>query len=243
MSIQVHASRLLVLAVLTASTRASSTNQYLEVPKPAEAIATPAYRYANMTNEEAVLELRRRGIHFEPATPPLPGVRLPIRLTAPLRGVTIRSSLPEPERSNTPFDIMDARLALALDDFCKILQMHDIVEIMHFTIYRPPTTVPDPKVPQTRHPAGMAIDVGGLKRSNGRWLAVGPHWSPSIGSQTCGPTGRRLVGRYGRELLSIMCEAADQRIFHYMLSPHFDAPHSDHLHLEIKPEVKWFLYN
>ena len=43
--------------------------------------------------------------------------------------------------------------------------------------------------------------------------------------------------------MSIVCEAADARIFTYMLSPHFDKAHSDHLHLEIKPQVKWFLVN
>jgi len=241
---RLHLVWLVSLVALTASPQAQSSNKYLEVPPPDQAVSSPAYRYANMTNEQALAEVTRRGIRFEHATPPLPGVRLPIRLTAPLRGVTIRSSLPEPERKDTPFDIMDARLALALDDFCRILQMHDIVEVIHFTIYRPPTTVPDdPKAPQTRHPAGMAIDVGALKRSDGHWLAVGPHWSSSIGARTCGPQGRRLVGRRGRELLSILCEAGDQRIFHYMLSPHFDEPHSDHLHLEIKPGVKWFLYN
>jgi len=28
-----------------------------------------------------------------------------------------------------------------------------------------------------------------------------------------------------------------------MLTPHFDPAHADHLHLEIKPQVKWFLVN
>ena len=233
---------LTLLAVATSPARAD--NKYLEVPDPAEAMASPAYRYANMTDEQALSEARRRGIRFTGATPPMRGVRVPIRLTGPLHGVTIHSTLPEEERADTPFEIMDVRLALALDDFCRILETHDIVEVIHFTIYRPPGILPaDPAAPQTRHPAGLAIDVGALKKRDGQWLAVGPHWPASIGAKTCGPHGRRLFMPRGRELMSIMCEAADARIFTYMLSPHFDKAHSDHLHLEIKPLVKWFLVN
>lgn len=234
----------LIVAALTAASVARADNKYLEVPCQAEAMASPAYCYANMTDEQALSEVTRRGIRFTRATPPLRGVRAPIRLAGPLHGVTIHSALPEEERADTPFDIMDARLALALDDFCRILEAHDVVEVIHFTIYRPPQVVPsDPAAPQTRHPAGLAIDVGAMKKRDGQWLAVGPHWPAAIGAKTCGPRGRRLFAPRGRELMSIVCEAADARIFHYMLSPHFDGPHSDHLHLEIKPLVKWFLVN
>ncbi len=232
----------LALALLSAPAVAS--NKYLEIPAVEEATSSPAYQYANLTNEQTLAELNRRGIPFERTTPPMKGVRLPIKLTGTLYGVRIHSVLPDHEAARTPFDILDGRLALALDDFCRILAQHDVVEVIHFTMYRPPTSVPmDPNAPQTRHPGGMAIDVGALKKRNGQVLAVGPHWSSSIGAKTCGTSARKLVGRYGRELLSILCEAYDQRIFHYSLSPHFDDPHSDHLHLEIKPDVKWFLAN
>jgi hypothetical protein len=223
---------------------AQASNKYLEIPPEGEAHASPAHRYANFTNAEAFAELARRGIQYTPATPPMPGVRAPIRLKAPLNGVSIHGSLPEAERAESPFEILDARLALALDDFTALLARHGIVEIVHFTMYRPAgAQTADPNAPQTRHPGGMAIDVGGLKKANGQWLAVGPHWPASLGSQTCGRGARSLKSRAARELVSIVCEASDLRIFHYMLTPHFDPAHADHLHLEIKPGVKWFLVN
>lgn len=223
---------------------ARASNPYLEVPPEGEARASRASGYANLSNAQAFAELRKRGIHFESATPPLPGVRAPIRLSGPLRGVTIHSSLPAEEARETPFDILDARLALALDDFCGLLARHDIVEIVHFTIYRPAAQkAEDANAPQTRHPGGMAIDVGAFKKKNGQWLAVGPHWPAKIGSKTCGSGARTIKSRPARELISIVCEASDLRVFHYMLTPHFDAAHSDHLHLEIKPGVRWFLVN
>jgi hypothetical protein len=232
------------VCVFLRSSVLEASNKYLEIPADSHATHSRAYRYANMGDDEALSEVRRRGIPFQPAKPPLPGVRTPIRLAGPLHGVSIRSTLPKEQRAKSPFDILDARLALALDDFCRILSHHDVVEIVHFTIYRPAATLaPDPNVAQTRHPGGMAIDVGALRKRNGDWLAVGPHWPSMIGAKTCGRGGRSLRDRRARELLSIVCETADQRIFHYMLTPHFDTAHADHFHLEIKPGVKWFLVN
>ena len=236
------AATLASLAAFVSPARAD--NQYLEIPAQSVSHASRAYRYANLTNREAQAELDARAIPYRPASPPLPGVRLPIRLTGQLHGVTIHSALPPAQRKDTPFEILDARLALALDDFCLILAEHDVVEVVHFTMYRPPTTTPKERnAPQTRHPGGLAIDVGALRKKNGEWLAVGPHWPALLGAKTCGKGARQLTSPKGRELTSIVCEAYDQRIFTYALTPHFDARHSDHVHLEIKPTVEWFLYN
>jgi hypothetical protein len=232
---------------------AYGSNPFLEVPAETEARGSAAYRYANLENEPAYAELDRRGVRYRRLTEPVTGVRAPIRLLGPLRGVTIRSVLPEPERQGSAYEILDARLALALHDFCLILSHHDVVEVVHFTMYRPPhrpapqrrsqNVAAEADQPQTRHPGGLAIDLGAMRKADGTWLSVGPHWEGSIGAKTCGPGARKLVPRRARELRSILCEANDQRLFHYMLSPHFDEAHDDHFHLEIKPGVRWFLAN
>jgi hypothetical protein len=232
----------LALLLLTAAA-ARASNKHLEVPSEAEATRSPAYRYANAADEQLLAELAARGIPHERVSPTPAGVRLPLRLTGPLHGVHVHSTLPPEQRRHSPFEIMDARLALALDDLCRILAQHAIVELVHFTIYRPPSSRSDASAPQTRHPGGMAIDIGALRKRTGQWLTVGKHWSPQIGAKTCGAGARRLEPEQGRELVSLVCEAADQRVFHYMLTPHFNAAHADHLHLEIKPGVKWFLYH
>lgn len=232
-----------LFAVLLSVTDAHAANPYLEVPPVDTATSSRAFQYANLSNEEAFAELERRNVSYEAAQPRWGGVRAPIRLTGPLRGVSIHGVLPPEQRQHSPYEILDARLALALDDFCALLARHDIVEIVHLTMYRPAGELPDKVTPLTRHPGGMAIDIGGLRKSNGRLLAVGPHWTASLGSKTCGQGARELKTRPAKELVSIVCEAADLRIFHYILTPHFDDAHADHLHLEIKPEVKWFLVN
>lgn len=230
-------------AALVASAVAAN-NKYLEIPPEDESRGSPAFRHANLDDAAALAELDRRGVPYVRATAPLPGVRTAVRLTGPLRGVHVHSVLPEEERRDSPFELLDARLAIALDDFARVLARHDVVELVHFTMYRPPTTNPaDPKKPQTRHPGGMAIDVGALRKRDGRWLSVGSHWPANVGARTCGAAAAVIKNPRGRELRSIVCEAADQRLFHYVLTPHFDPAHADHLHLEVKPEVKWFLVN
>ncbi len=235
---------LILLLGLSLSGLASASNPFLEVPPEQQAIASPAYRYANMDDGQAFTELDRRGISYRRVPEAVPGVRAPIRLSGPLRGVHIHSVLSEERRATTLYEILDARLALALFDLCAILSHHDVVEVVHFTMYRSPRRHPeDASPPQTRHPGGLAIDLGAMRKSNGDWLSVGPHWEGSIGAKTCGAGARKLLPRRARELRSVLCEANDQRLFHYMLSPHFDAAHDDHFHLEIKPGVKWFIAN
>jgi hypothetical protein len=228
---------------VTRSPSVRSVGSRLVIPSREVAERALAFHYANLDDGAVVAELDRRGIPWQPASPPLPGVRTPIRLTGPLRGVTIRSALPERERRTSVFEILDGRLALALDDFCVLLARHDVVELVHYTMYRPPGELPPDLNKQIRHPAGLAIDVGALRKADGRWLAIGPHWPSDIGAKTCGEGAREHWSRPGREIVSIACEAADLRMFHFILTPHFDAAHADHLHLEIKPDTRWFLVN
>lgn len=395
---------------------AHADSQFLVVPPPGVSEASPAYRYAHMTNDEAYAELDKRKILYT-KVPSAPGVRAPIRLTGKLHGVYVHGALPPEQRITSVFEILDARLALALDDFCALLERHEIDELVHFTMYRPqaadtskhgvddkhthgptkapakpsavapaprgataapkPVTKPSaakapaksptlkggalkapvtkgaaglptkpmlekapdtkapelvvdkakapskaappapstslggkpvakaqakaqvgkapaakgpalksqakvepqvarpragtptkdgpreakavkvepPKVPEapvkvvkpappgTRHPAGLAIDVGKLRKRSGQWLSVAGHFHGKIGDRTCGDGAKTPDTPEARELRSIVCEASDLRIFTYTLTPNYDAAHVDHYHMEIKPGVRWFLYH
>jgi hypothetical protein len=95
--------------------------------------------------------------------------------------------------------------------------------------------------PGTRHPAGLAIDVGAFHKRDGTWLSVASHFGGRIGEKTCGEGVRAPDVTQGRELRSIVCESADLGIFTYVLTPHYNAAHADHFHMEIKPGVRWFL--
>ncbi|XXX75329.1 extensin family protein [Sorangium sp. So ce134] len=446
---------------------ALAASPFLMTPEPSVAEASPAYRYANMTDDEALAELDRRKILYL-RVDHAPGVRAPIRLTGRLNGVYVHSVLPPEQRVTSMFEILDARLALALDDFAAVLARHDIDEVVHYTMYRPnmpmpgrergdhdgehghgsaqakpadsdvrkEATRPAPPVelgkkgaldgtskapeerprrlkekgaakavakdkgaaeaaakdkgaaeaaakdkgaaeaaakdkgaaeaaakdkgaaeaaakdkgaaeaaakdkgaaeaaakdkgaaeaarsaassapgrttaarsapakaagkagarraarrgpvastrttasqakrrgdvalrsdagqkprgdvaprsdarqkprgswapPGTRHPAGLAIDVGALKKRDGTWISVARHFHGRIGDKTCGEGAPQPELPEARELRSIVCEAADLGIFTYVLTPNYNAAHADHYHMEIKPGVRWFLYH
>ncbi len=397
-------------ALFAAPLEARAASPYLEVPPEEEAVVAPSFRYANMTNEDALAELDRRGIPYakQPATP---GVRAPVRLTGKLHDVWIHSSLNEEERKTSVFEVLDARLALALDDFAVILARHDVVELVHYTMYRPNVPPPGsaaavaasqdqatkqkpgrakgkrrasldgkaakgPKAPRrpggdtrrkeaaelapsgelhlspaplrlpaslvlpsalvlpgalvltgslvlpasspalqaepgawersglpaselplevapslaksgkpagkpsgkgpgkaadrgaprkqakkrvllttnekphgkwappgTRHPAGLAIDVGSFRKRDGSVLSVAQHFKGKLGAKTCGDDVPLADTAEARELRSIVCEAREAGVFTYALTPNFDAAHADHFHMEIKPAVKWILFH
>jgi hypothetical protein len=134
---------------------AEAFSPYLVVPDPAVAEASPAYRYANMSDAEALAELDRRAVLYSKLDA-VPGVRAPVRLTGRLHGVYIHSSLPPEKRVVSPFEILDARLALSLDDFCALLERHDIDEVVHYTMYRPNAAAPDHGPPDEPAPAVAA---------------------------------------------------------------------------------------
>jgi hypothetical protein len=281
-------------AVLVPSA-AGAFSPYLVVPDPAVAEASPAYRYANATDAEAYGELARRNILFV-RVESAPGVRAPIRLASRLHGVYVHAAIPPEQRLTSSLEILDARLALALDDFCAILARHDVDELVHFDMYRPnaapPAATPSapnaakhrkddgakkpaaralaqkhkasgklphrvakreaaPPVahatswaaPGTRHPAGLAIDVAKIHKRDGRWLTVASDFHGHLGAKTCGAGAAMPEAPDARELHGLVCEAADRGVFTYTLTPNYDAAHADHFHMEIKPGVKWFLYN
>jgi hypothetical protein len=127
---------LATMAGVLPAKEAAAVSPYLVVPAASVAEATAAYKYANMTAAEAIAELDRRKIPYTVADP-IDGVMAPVRLTGKLHGVHIHSSIPESQRATSVYEVLDARLALALDDFAKILSRHDIEEVVHYSLYRP----------------------------------------------------------------------------------------------------------
>jgi hypothetical protein len=300
---------------------AEASDPFLQTLTAEELETAPAQRYAKMGREEALSQLRARGVVFEEVPDSkAPGVVVPIRLTSRLAGVHVHGTLPEAEQVRSPFEILDARLALTLHDFAGILARHEVDEIVHFTMFRPGggraaappplpassvvpskltpravhadarrspgagaehatsgrarsatsratparpgpppghlttparTTVagekspppPSPSEGQTtsRHPAGLAIDVGAFRRKDGKVLSIGSHFQGHIGAKTCGQGAASPDGAEARALRAIVCEAAEARLFTYVLSPNFNYAHRDHLHMEIKGGVPWMI--
>jgi hypothetical protein len=198
-------------------------------------------RYAALDETACTAELaaRKIAVTTEPATR---GVRMPVRLDGALRGVIFRTNLKDAQRATTPWEIIDCRLALALDDFAAILAAHDIVDVRHYSVYRaPPKSWAADKVGM-RHNGALAIDVARLIRRDGSYLDVDRDWHGAIGSKTCGEgAGPRPATSDAKELREILCTAVAQRLFHVTLTPNYNRPHKNHFHLELTEGWKSFL--
>jgi hypothetical protein len=195
-------------------------------PEPSNGPVSSATRYASLSSEACLAELDARHIGYR-AVDRL-GVETPVRLAGPLSGVTVRTLLPEKERERSPYEIFDCRLVLALDDFAKILAAHGIVDVMHYSAFRPLV----PGVVKRGHESALAIDIAFFGRADGSAYSILRDFTPIAREHPCTPIIRAAGPR---ELRAIACEAADQGLFHVVLTPDYDAAHRDHFHLEIVP--------
>jgi hypothetical protein len=210
-------------------------------PSPEDATQTPAYKYAALDRGACEAELERRQVPFARVSEAR-GVLAPVRLTGALRGVAIHSVLPAKQRPTSPLEILDCRLVLALDDFAQILARYEVVEIVHMSVYRPPSKRwPEGRIGR-RHDGALAIDAGKFIRKDGSVLDVEKDFHGRIGSRTCGPdSGPSPATPEAVALRGIVCDAADARLFNVELTPDYNWQHRNHLHLEVTARVKWFL--
>lgn len=219
--------------------RRSSPDPDPYLSMPGDADDTPAHRYGQLSQVECEAELVARHVAFIRET--APSVLAPVRLTGPVRGVLFRSNAKDRVRATSPYEIVDCRLVLALTDFAQILNRHGIVEVRHYSMYRPPRTELE-RERGTRHPAALAIDTGLFIDRAGAVLDVDRDFHGAIDAATCGEgaapdpaTAEALA------LRAILCETASARLFNVVLTPNYNRAHQNHFHLEITPGVRWFL--
>ena len=203
--------------------------------------ATPelkrAVQYAVMSSELCLAELQDRGVPFEPAEAKR-GVETPIRLSGAVRGITYTPTYRDDPRPPGPWTILDCRLALAIDDMSRTLAAHGVVAAEYLSLYRPGLTKPG-----VRHPAGRAIDLATVSFADGRTYSVKNDFHGRSGAQTCGtgaeaPRADTDGARFWRD---IMCDIDAEGSFNLALSPNHDYAHRDHLHLEVRSGIHWFL--
>lgn len=200
----------------------------------------PALQYAGMARSGCEAELTRRGIAFR-RVDEARGVLEPVRLDGALHGVTYHTALTASQRVTSPWEIVDCRLVLALDDFSAQLAAHGIVDVLHFSMYRPPSRQWPAERTASRHPGGLAIDVASFLKSDGTNLVVERDFHGRIGSTTCGAgTGPHPSSLEALELRRIVCDAADAKLFNVELTPDFNWAHRNHLHLEVTVGSQWF---
>lgn len=207
---------------------------------PTDATSSPAFRYGSMTSAECTAELDARKIAYTRET--ARGVATPVRLGGPLHGVTFHGDMSEKARGDSPHEIADCSLVLALDDFSELLAAHDIVEVLHYSMWRPPPDAWPADQIAKRHPGAVAIDAAVFIKKDGTRLSVLDDFHGAIDDPTCGDGAAPHPDTPAAdELRAIVCEAAAKRWFNVILTPDYNVEHRNHFHLEVTSGVKWFL--
>jgi hypothetical protein len=211
-------------------------------PATTTGTGAPASRYASLDRPTCEAELGKRNIGFE-RVGEARGVIAPLRLKGPIAGVDFHSMLPAAQRRTSPYEIYDCRLVLALDDWARVLVRHDVVEVVHYSVYRPPSAKAVLHGPGRRHTGALAIDAAIFKTRDGRTMTVEKDFHGRIGSKPCG-AGAAPVGGLPPQavtLRQIVCEAAEAQLFNVLLTPDYNWPHRNHFHLEVTAGVRWVL--
>jgi hypothetical protein len=131
-------------------------------------------------------------------------------------------------------------LALALDDFASQLRMHGVVEVVHYSIYRPPATRWPEGQTATQHAGAMAIDAAIFRKSDGSTLDVERDFHGHVGARPCDPSVPPMPAtEQALELREILCDAASAKLFNVALSPDYNRAHYNHFHLEVAAGSKW----
>jgi hypothetical protein len=113
-----------------------------------------------------------------------------------------------------------------------------VVEVYVDNFYRPKAHLPGKKSP-SQHAFGLAIDIAGFGLSDGTVLNIERDFGGVLGEAVCGANaGFSNRTRSSVLLRNIVCELAKLRAFNYLLTPNHDAAHHNHLHGDIKRNIR-----
>ena len=226
--------KLLGLALLLVALPLGATNPLVEFPKRPQQL--PALQYWKLSNAACLSALRAKKIAFRRG-PNVPTIAAPIRFGGTVQGVHFVMVHPT-AKALKKGPVMDCRLALALFDLATVARKHDIREVRYNSIHRGRRV----RKAGQRHAAGVAIDiVEFVRKDGGTFNVLNDFKGHGIGSKTCGPGAPQPKGKVASDFRALVCAIHATRSFNLVLTPHYDRRHDNHLHLEVRKGIKWFL--
>jgi hypothetical protein len=183
------------------------------------------------TAAECEAALQKAGVpHRWLAASDAEGIAWPIVLEGAVAGVRIAGG----GKPDADTNDLDCRLATTLLAWAPALQAHGVVAIDHLSMYRSQARV-DSTHKESGHAAGRAIDLGAIELRDGRKLSVLRDWrNRAPNADPCGDYADDGAGKLLRELV---CDAGARGLFQVIVTPHHNAAHADHVHLEIDPQA------
>jgi len=209
---------------------------------PGDVATTQAYRIAQLDRKSCLAELDRRQIAYK-LEAEAPGVKTPVRLQGPLGEIRFITGVPAADHEKSPYEVLDCRLVAALDEWKQVLLAHGVSGVVFSSGWRPAAKLPSDGSDPKRHSGALALDVHAFRMKSGGELVVERDFHGRIDAPVCGPEAIPPTSATpeAKELRSILCSTVELRLFQSILTPNFDTHHANHFHLEVTPNVRWFI--
>ena len=202
--------------------------------------------------------LRRTGARFEQVSGRRANVRTPLRALVLPGGIPV--TFQGHRRRRALHEVIDCRLALALAYWAPVLQAEGVTHLEHFSVYRPHARVASTGRP-SGHAAALAVDAAIFHLDPAHVAASAPpdesddeaaapdedptlevmrDWSDKrIGAPACDARAEEPAEQAA--LRRMVCAAWAAELFEIVITPHGNADHDNHVHLELRPGVSWHL--
>ena len=154
-------------------------------------------------------------------------VTYPVQLLSPVSGITYRHTGRSKKHS-----IMDCRLVVALIGMGSVLQNHNVESIEHMRTFTQGARVGgNGRI--SGHNYALAIDVSEITTSDGKKYNVYKDWKDRrYRVEPC--KAQQDDDQKQAFLRKVICDIANQDIFHWIFTPHYNKAHYDHFHIEIR---------
>ncbi|MDH3343156.1 MAG: extensin family protein [Gammaproteobacteria bacterium] len=191
-------------------------------------------RLIDMTEAQCFEFLDNHNIKYK-RLPETGAVKYPVRILSPIEGINYRHIADSKKHS-----VMDCRLVVALAGIGPVLKEFDITDIYHMRTHSHAARVGG-KGRTSGHHYALALDIARLVTADGETMKIKTDWSDR--RKDVDPC---LEGDDDSDeqttLRNITCKIAEQDIFHWILTPHYNKAHHDHLHIEIREKVNGNLF-
>lgn len=171
------------------------------------------------------------GVDYEKG-PVTKGVSNPVTVKTPLLGVGYRYV-----ENTKPRDKLfgDCELIVSLLRAAPILRARGVAEIADYGVYNyrciGEGTPPNCKLSQ--HAQAKAIDIAGLRGSDGTYFDVTKDWQiDKSGEKTCAAPTEPGKDEF---LHRLICDLKAEKVWNIVLTPNYNADHRDHFHVDLTP--------
>lgn len=162
-------------------------------------------------------------------------VQFPIQLTSPIRGISYKHT-----GNSDKFSVMDCRLAAALVGMVPVFEKYGVTTVNHMRAHSPGARIGG-RGNVSGHHYALALDIASVVTEGGETYEIVSDWKDRRrGAEVCETQdGDSDKQRY---LRNFICDTAKEDLFHWLLTPHYNKAHHDHLHIEIRDGVDYVLF-